>query len=493
MYNEIEYKQYVRKFSTQDVLEHYSKESIDIYKNQEYGVKYEEIPIYNKKTGVRIGSQKLLITQWELLEICFNAIKFSNDYNRNSKIDIDAHYNLIIKTKQRSEKLESATNLNNDEILKHVICIGNMEFDLEKINIRNKFNRIYYIMIEINKNSNYSQSKEVCYIDFSKKFKELTNLDYNTYTRGYFFICILAIAGNDSDILPLINRVECDLSVFGITKEQLLDIISLQAREQEFYKKYDNWNILKYYPIVKTQKNQRYIISNISALLNCFSEYMYWTIRNYYCNIESRDFTTYFGHCFEYYLNELFDTYNIKAQKLIEVQIEKRPDWKLETEKYVFYIEQKASLYPMDTRSITSNKRIKTLDKYIKSNIVKAFTQLNSYSEETEKPIIRICLMFENIDLPETVQELALSQVDLKSEEYLNWIISINEFEKLMYILSTDIEKFNIIIDKKIELEKNKSKNGRGFDTLLKNELNDFINNKINYFDRIREDIKSNK
>ncbi len=496
MHNELDYKQYIRKFATSEILKHYSKESIEIYKNSEYGVKYEEVPLYNKKTGVQIGTHTFFITPWELLEICFNSIKYGNDY-RNNKIDKednkDAHYNIISKTKQRSEALESASDFSREDILKHMICISNMEFDLEIINIRNKFNRIHHIMIEINKSPNYPQSNDVCYIDFSEKFKEITNLDYYTYTKGYFLICILAIAGNDSDILSLISRLECELSVFGITKEQLLDIISLQAREYEFYKRYDNWNILKYYPIVKTQKEHRYIISNMSALLNCFSEYMYWTIRNYYCNLGSRDFTAYFGHCFEYYLRDLFDTYNINAQKLIEDQIKKKPDWKLETENYVFYIEQKASLYPMDTRSITSNKRIKTLDNYIKSNIIKAFTQLNSHSETTEKPIIRMCLMFENINFPETVQELALAQVDLKSEEHLNWIISINEFEKLMYILSTDVEKFNIIIDKKIELERTKSNDGRGFDTLLKDESNDFINNKINYFDNIREAMKFNK
>lgn len=102
--------------------------------------------------------------------------------------------------------------------------------------------------------------------------------------------------------------------------------------------------------------------------------------------------------------------------------------------------------------------------------------------------------MLEKINFPETVQELALAQVDLKSEEHLNWIISINEFEKLMYILSTDVEKFNVIIDKKIELEKIKSNDGRGFDTLLRDELNDFISNKINYFDNnITEYFKNNK
>lgn len=486
MHDETEYKQYIRKFATDEVLEHYSKESIDIYKNREFGVKYEEVPFYNRKSGTKIGVQQFLITQWELLEICFNSIKYGNDY-RNTKIDRDSHYNIISKTKIRSEKLENALELSQDDLLKHMICITNMEFDLETINIKSKFNRIYYIMTIINKNPNYNQTDEVCYIDFSKKFKEITSLDYDIYTKGYFLICILVIVAGDSDLLSVIDLIDFDLKIFGITKEQLLYIISLQAKEYNFYKKYDNWNILKYFPIVKTNKKQKYIISNISALLNCFSEYMYWTIRNHYCNSNSRSFTTYFGHCFEFYLKELFDTYNISAQKLIENQKEKKPDWRLETSDYIFYIEQKASLYPMDTRSIISKKRINTLDNYIKSNITKAFIQLNSYDEPTEKIIIRMCLMFENINIPETIQDLVLPQINLKGEEYLNWIISINEFEKLMYILSNDKEKFNNVIIEKIGLEKTKSNSGRSFDKLLSKENNDFIDNKINYFDNIKK------
>lgn len=492
MYEDYEYRQCVRKYATCDILKHYAKESIDIYNNTENNVKFEEVPIYNKRTGMKTTIHQFHIAQWDLLEICFNSIKYSNDY-RNKEIDKNAHYSLINLTKIRSEILEKAAGLSQENLFKHLLCIANMEFDLEKITMQNRFNRIYHIMTNINKNPKYNQTDKVCYIDFSKKFYEITGFDYDTYVKGYFIICALVIGFKEPDILSIIERFNFDISVFGITKEQLMKILTLQSRDYEFYKKYDNWNILKYFPIVKTKKDSKFIISNLSALLICFSESMYWTIRNYYCELGSRNFTAYFGHCFEFYLNELFETYDIKAEKLEEDDVEKRPDWKLETKKYVFYIEQKAALYPMETRSIISNKRLDTLNNYINSNIKRAFTQLNSYEEKIDKTIIRICLTFETIYFPETLQELVVPKVDLKGEEYLNWIISINEFEKLIYILSIDEEKFNNIIDKKTELEKNKSKDGRGFDSLLEKEKNDFISNKINYFDNyLKKYLKKN-
>lgn len=482
MYKEHKYKQYLRKYATCDLLNHYAKESINIHNSTEFNVKFEEVPIYNKKSQMIMNYQQFQISQWNLLELCFNSIKFSNDY-RNKKIDNDAHYRLINETKIRTEELEEELGFNNENLFKHLLCIANMEFDLEQITMKNRFNRIYHIMTSINKNPKFNQTEEMCYIDFSKKFYEITGFEYDIYAIGYFIICALVMEFKEPDILAIIERINFDISIFGITKEQLLKIISLQARDYKFYKQYDNWNILKYFPIVKTDKEQKYIVSNLPALLICFSECIYWTIRNYYCEQKKRNFTSYFGHCFEFYLNELFETYNVVAEKLEEDNYNKRPDWKLETQKYIFYIEQKAALYPMETRSITSKKRLETINDYINLNIKKAFIQLNSYNEISIKPIIRICLTFETIYFPETIQELVIPKIDLKGEEYLNWIVSINEFEKLIYILSVDEEKFNNIIDKKINLEINKYSNGRGFDSILSKEKNDFISNKINYFD----------
>lgn len=482
MYDEYEYKQYIRKFATCDVLQHYAKESINIYNSTENNVKFENIAVYNKKTGLKSGVHQIHIAQWDLLEICFNSIKYSNDY-RNVEIDKNAHYNMINLTKKRAEILEQSSGLTQENLFKHLMCIANMEFDLEKIAIKNRFNRIYHIMTNINKNAKYDQTNKVCYIDFLEMFYKITEFDYDTYIRGYFLICALVIGTENPDILSVIEKIDLDISIFGISKENLIKLLTFQSKDYEFYKHYDNWNILKYFPIVKTKKDSRLIISNLSALLICFSESMYWTIRNYYCEKGSRDFTSYFGHCFEFYMNELFETYNIEAEKLEEKNNGKRPDWKLETKKYIFYIEQKAALYPMETRSIISSKRIDTLNNYVNTNIKKAFIQLNSYEEKSSKIIIRICLTFETIYFPETLQDLVIPKISLKGETYLNWIVSINEFEKLMYILSSDEDKFNSIINRKIKLEKTKSKNGRGFDTILSTEQNDFISNKINYFD----------
>lgn len=484
-----EYRQFVRKFPTYNVLEYFSNESINIYHNSKIGVRIENVPMYNKKYGYKIGDYRFDIAQWNLLEVCFYSIKYGNDY-RSKTIDKNDFYSLLNETRKISEKLEDATELEKDDLLKHLICIANMEFDFETNTLLDKFNRLYHIMNNINNSKEYNQTKDVNYINFKMKFKEITSLDYNKYIKCYLLIVLLSTTRSNSNIFDLVDDIQFDVCKLGFSKEEIKNIIINQSKDYSFYRKFDNWNILKYNPIVHLERyDNKYIISNISALIISFSEFMYWTIRNYYCDINSFDFTNYFGHCFEFYLNDFFKEYGIQAEKIDENN-DKVPDWKVETEKYIFLIEQKAGLYPLNTRSITSKDRIKILDKYLKVNIEDAFVQLNNYHINASKTIIRICLTFEQIYLTETVQDLVLPKVKDIQNNYLNWIVPINDFEKLFELLKTDEQEFNKIINKKIELEKEKNNNGRGFDSLLNNYKNDYILNKINYFEKITEEIK---
>lgn len=485
-----EYKQYIRKFPTYNVLEYFSRESRDIYNNHKIGVKMENVPLYNKKNGYKIGEHRFDIAQWNLLEVSFNSIKYGNDY-RNALIDRNEFYTLLNKTRIISEKLEDVGSFKDGDILKHLICISNMEFDFEIVNIYSKFNRLYHIMNIINNNPKYNQTKEVNYINFNKKFKEITGIDYNKYIRCYILIVLLSVTRSNTNIMDLITDIKFDVDKLGFSKDDIKNIILFQSKDYSFYRQFNNWNILKYNPIVHSEKfDDKYIISNISALTISFSEFMYWTIRNHYCKLKNQDFTNYFGHCFEYYLNDFFDEYNINYEKLDENN-DKVPDWKVETDNYIFLIEQKSALYPLDTRDITAKKRIEVLDKYFEDNIEKAFNQLNNYEISTDKNVIRICLTFEQIYFTETVQEIVLPKIhNIKDNYYLNWVVPINDFEKLFIILSKNNKQFDKIIQEKIKLEKEKYNNGRGFDTILTKYKNDYVLNKINYFKEITDDIK---
>ena len=165
-------------------------------------------------------------------------------------------------------------------------------------------------MMDINKNPKYCQTREVCYIDFDYEFEKITGMKYIKFINIYFFLILFSSSRKNTNIYDIIEDIKFDIEKIGFTKEELLKVIKLQSKDYEFYRKSNNWNMLRYYPIVKTNKRENtYIISNIYALLLSLPDTMYWTIRNYYAEIKSNDFTNYFGKCFEYYVQEILENY----------------------------------------------------------------------------------------------------------------------------------------------------------------------------------------
>lgn len=497
--NEIEkaeeiYQKFIRKFTTCDLLEYFSKVSIQSYQSDNKGFTIVDVPYYNRITGERGITKGFCYGQWELIQICYCSIKYSNDY-RGQKVDESSFYHLINQNKIHDEKLENIKdNMDSLKLFEHLQCLTNIQFDFQTLNIATRFNRMYQIIDNINKNSNYSQTREVCYINFEEKFKEIAGIEYNQFIYIYLFLSLFSSVRKNTNIYDFIKDIQFDVKKIGFTKEDIIKVIKLQSRDYKFYKQSDNWNLLRFYPIVKTDRDQnKYIISNIYSLMLSFPDAVYWIIRNYYNEINSNDFMTYFGKCFEYYLEEILKYYNVKYEKLKEStkQNIKMPDWKIETEKYIFLIEQKSALFPIDTRTTTKEERYNKIENYFENNVIKAFEQLNAYEiKETNKEIIRICLTFEKIYMEENAKRIIEERMKFDFDRNLNWIVNIDEFEILMEILNEDEEDFNKIIQKKIRLETTQAADGRNFEKLLSGRKYNYSANILNHFEKIVEILK---
>lgn len=484
------YEKFIKKFSTCDLLEYFSLMSIESYRMNEKGFTIVDIPYYNKKTGKKEITE-FGYGQWELVQICYYAIKYSNDY-RGKKVKKLDFYNLINENKIYSEKVENVKDMDSVKLFEHLQCLSNIQFDYQTFGIINKFNRMYQIMVNINKNKMYNQTEEVCYIDFENKFKEITGIEYNKFINIYYIIVILSTKRKNTNIYDIIQDIQFDTSKLGFSKEDIIKVIEVISKDYNFYKRSNNWNLLRFYPIVKTSKGEnKYIISNIYSLILSFPDAIYWIIRNYYCKIKSNDFTIYFGKCFEYYLKEVLDYYNIKYEKLKESQEKKMPDWKIETKKYIILVEQKSALFPIDARITDREERYEKIEGYLKNNIVKAFKQLNEFKiNNTDKEVIRMCLTFEKIYMEENVKYIINKYMKFDSDENLNWIVNIDEFEILMDILCNNEDDFNAIIEKKIILEKTKDKKGRNIEMLLAGRKYNYTGKQINHFKNIAESIE---
>ena len=433
------------------------------------------------------------------MQICYYSIKYSNDY-RGSFSNNSDFFKIVNEYKEYDEALENIGEHNSTvELLEHIQLLSNVQFDFQSLKIIQRFNRMYQILVEINNNSEYNQTLKSKYIDFSLVFKEITGFDLYIFVRIYYFIILLALSGKAPNIYNLVETLPLDVSSLGFSKDDILRVIIILSNDYKFYREYDNWNILKYYPVVKTNKKKyNYIISNMFSFVLCFPNIVYWIIRNYYKDQGSRDFTSYFGKCFEFYFDEVLDYYKISYNRIKEIEGKQTPDLRIETSKYIFIIEQKASLLPIAARVTTKEERFEAIEKYIDSTIIKAFNQLNEYNEETSKQIIRICLTFEKNYIEENIKAILKSnkqlmlKLNLKSPFELNWIVNIDDMEILMQILSDDEEMFNNLIERKIILENQEKFVDTSFETMIKGIKNDYTVNVLRHFNELEAYIRNN-
>lgn len=89
------YERDIRKYSTYKVLEFFSKKSIEDFKDNQQTFAIYTIPVYTKKGGYK--KFNIGYGQWDLIQICYDSIKISNDY-RGKKISDNDFFIWLIAT-----------------------------------------------------------------------------------------------------------------------------------------------------------------------------------------------------------------------------------------------------------------------------------------------------------------------------------------------------------------------------------------------------------
>ena len=162
--NEIEkakdkYERFIRNYTTCDLLEYFSMKSIEAFQDGKKAFTILDLPYYTSK-GIRGITKNFSYGQWELVQVSFSSIKYSNDY-RGKKVNESDFYKLLNENKIYDEKAENVEGIDSIKLFEHLQCLTNVQFDFQTLQTTHKFNRIYQIMMCINKNSNYDQSQAV--------------------------------------------------------------------------------------------------------------------------------------------------------------------------------------------------------------------------------------------------------------------------------------------------------------------------------------------
>ena len=483
MYKE-EFEKIIRKYSTIDLIKFCSNLSIVMYENKE-PFKIENLPYYYKN-GVKAGNFNFMYAQHELINLVYLSILYGNDY-RKLKMDENEFVDVLDKLKKYKNELSGKDTEVAKRHQEFFVILFNEQIEFQKINtFTNKFNRICFIFEYINKKyKDYSE-----YIDFELEIQELMGMTIEEYNELNLFITLLTVGSKNSDLTEMIENMELNLDEFSFSKTKLKEFIEFNAKDYAYFRNIDkgteNWNNLKYSPLIKTDRYGHVLVSNIYGFIISFSTRMYWLIRDKYRKKNSQVFTNYFGYCFEMYLKELLEYYKVKKYEKISEKNKKQPDWLIETNDYNLVIEQKSTLFTLGSRETTLENKYEEVDKFI--HVIKeAMSQLSNFDIDNNKITLRLCLTFEEVDAIEPIQELSTS--DLKTEEKeLYWLINISDFEKLIYLMTNDYDEFKRVIEKKIYLEKTHDKNGRSFEKILPTE-NKYIKARLDYFKNISDNI----
>jgi len=424
--------------------------------------------------------QEFFITPWEVLNITFDSIKYSNDY-RSNQISEDDFLTLISYNRQIQDQESKFDEI--DEYLVTNILFGLSQEEFWFQNIGNELH-------------DFSRNCEIFKIGLKENTKFLedalkSELDM-TFSEYNYNIWILLLASMYYDDFANIKNSP-NLKNEIIQEDLLNKIIKYYTASYEDIRKSNiKKNVFFTKPFVETSKG-KILLTSPYYLYKLLSNGLYWVIRNYYRKKGSQNFINEFGLWFEKYLEQVLDTYLQQEQfeKIAEPINDKKADWVIISDKYIILLEQKSSLAKLGLKQINPNHN--DMMEYLKK-LSEGYIQLEEskryYSKlYNNKIIIKILVHYENLYMSEQIQETIDDLINNNSSDVM--MASIYEVEGLIYLLYKDKREFEKLIDKKIKLETQKDINGRSFEKLLGefNVESDYVANKLKYVDDLKRKI----
>jgi hypothetical protein len=467
MVNRDDYISYIRRFPTDEII-------INGYKLTKEMHDDKCIQCY---LNDKCKKQNFFITPWEVLDISFDSVKYSNDF-RNRVIGENDLLKLISYHRQLRDKESNFDNIDKDFLISNIVFgLSQEEFWFQKVG--------YEL-------SDYSRNHEILKIGLRENDKIITDalnseigMSFDEYNWNMWVLLVISMVSCDFTNLDTSN-----LKKIIVNEDILNKIIAYYTATYDDVRKSNvNKNIFFTKPFIKTSKGKTLLTSPF-YLYRLFSNGLYWVIRNYYVKSCSQVFINGFGTWFEKYLEQVFNTYlkNYQFEKITEPNNLKKADWAIISKKYLIILEQKSALAKLELKQINPNND--ELLKYFKK-LSEGYEQLEEskkfYSKKyNNKETVKILVHYENLYIPEQNQDTIEKLIDYNNKDVL--MANISEVEGLIYLMSKDESEFEKLIERKLILEKDNYNEGRSFAKLLdefKVEL-DYTVNKLTYLDKLK-------
>lgn len=449
-----EFLRYASKFSVESMLLVISQIAFDIYTHTDEvfngfaGYRNYKVCI----SGGRIINDKVLVVQTWLIDLIYELSLINSQGNKIITRD-EALYLIHLYDNYLNEKdklrFKAKHHSKIDALLYVCGFFGEQKRFEELHRISEEFSREKYILEVI---SMKPEVKSKYGIAFTDEFIVTTGLTTDMYSAILF--TIFGYVSQQNPIIDL-NLIKDIFSAFNFSLEDIMSIIErYSCSVDELAKSNLKRQLLYKKPFIRYNN---YIVSaNPFLVASLFVNSNYWIMRDKYSSskTDSQKFPNTFGGYFEEYFKEILNNCLPKDSfKKIDECAEPRADWHIALNDLNFLIEQKSGLSILKIKQNESNTE--AMKEHILNNWGKAVKQLDNTEKSFGlKDAIKIILVYEDYYKSECLDLLFEIDPTLKPLDNKKfWLLTINEFEKLLNLFKKDKDLFFEIIKEKDTLE----------------------------------------
>ena len=477
---------FASQFTLESMIKQISNLSYHIFKNPDTLSKsLSNTVTFNVTINHKVISGRANVVQTWIIDMLYDLVVSENHGKKSIAFDeaiyLVSLYNEYCNTWNQS--------ISKKDILLFVYGFFGEQKDFQtNFSFKERFSREKYILDVLSCKKHNDNNFE---IDVQKEFSEITGFTTEHYSSLIFYVLLIFILNDgiikESKIPSYVNNIFTQdgiLSILNQYSTSTTDLRKSNLKRQFLYTK----------PIIRI--GETFISSNAFLMNALFVNSNYWILRNEYRRRNSQHFINAFGIYFEMYVEELLNYCLSKEQfsKISPANNQKRADWTIKIENYTFIVEQKSSL------SLLGIKQNQPDIEAMKRHILKTWGEAVNQLSETQTALnldtaIKIILAYEDYYKSECLGELFRINPNL-TNDYNYWLMTINEFEMLLYTYKTNPTVFFEIITNKVKLEHTQSRDGRDIEQLLSKKSiseNLYIQKSgiINQFQNIEDILKS--
>lgn len=476
----------IKRINTDGLIYAFSDKSIKMF-NQNKCMMDVEIPV------IRLGRHQTLVvtlTAWDINNIEFLSVIHSNDFRHSDKMSSP---NMLVDMYRDYDNEHSAADTikgaNTNSLFRTLLGMTAEQFLYQDISwVFDKFDRDYYILHAA---QGFPHKDK---IDISTIVRETFGCSVDEYIT--ILITVFWLSKQHPDILSAPESMFDHYENPILTKDNIEKVVKYYSCSyDELRKSVYGKQLLYSKPFIKTQRGGRYLSSNVYLVAMAFANGLYWLARDYYRSINSQNFVNSFGDLFEDYIKDIATTYCSQDEwHVLPKANQKGADFFFDFGRIHVIVEAKSTLLRLDAKQQVPV--LQATDIFFARAIGEAYEQLQSTYAELEKsktvPIIKVILLYDQFSNPGLVEK---SMTEIFDNDPLCFVMTIRDWEILLYLHHNDPEKQNIVLDAILDqIDNNQPK--KTFATIFKDlsiHRNPHFEGELDFFSQILDCIDKTK